>query len=83
MTKRKIINHYRGRRYAKKRYPNTFAISQDPVATPEGRANAARFIEAIGLAYVAGLAAAEIADNRMLHRAADEQAQREWAKRKA
>lgn len=55
MTKRKILNHYRGRRYAKKRYPRTFAAAQGLTGPPD--VNAERFIEAIGMAYVAGIAA--------------------------
>jgi hypothetical protein len=47
--KRKIPNHYRGRRYAKKRYPRTFERSVYSI-------DAERFIEAITLAYCAGLA---------------------------
>lgn len=57
MTKRKIPNHYRGRRYAKKRWPRTFAVGED-TATPWGKQLAAqRFIEAITLAYCAGMKA--------------------------
>lgn len=76
MSKAKIPNHYRGRRYAKKRWPRTFERAAYSL-------EAERFIEAITLAYVAGLAAAETAASRDWSRAAQEQAQREWAKRNA
>lgn len=76
MSKKKIPNHYRGRRYAKRRYPRTFERAVYSL-------DAERFIEAITMAYCAGLAGAEAAGNRMLHRASQEQAQREWAQRNA
>lgn len=50
MSKRKIENHYRGRRYAKRRFPLTFERAVSSM-------DAERFIEAITMAYCAGLAA--------------------------
>lgn len=61
MSKRKIENHYRGRRYAKRRYPLTFGRAVSSM-------DAERFIEAITMAYCAGLSAAKIADSRMVNR---------------
>lgn len=50
MSKRKIENHYRGRRYAKRRFPLTFERAVSSM-------DAERFIEAITMAYCAGLSA--------------------------
>lgn len=56
MTKKKIANHYRGRRYAKKRWPATFAMSQNALDVQRAK-DAGRFIEAITMAYAAGVRA--------------------------